>query len=175
MIHPSTSSWYVIDEIDLTSLIVEYADLERLCDALERTADALPELPDDAEARRLRVELEKRLPVHEARSTALFDRLFAPAPGESALASALSRIRERAAAHVVLGQDLASALQTHPSALPPSTFGFMLRNFFESCRGEIAFELLTLIHFGETRLTPAARSLLDRSLARPWPSSRRPD
>lgn len=155
----------MIHEIDLTGMVSDHADLERLCDRLEDVADALPHLPSEGAALGLCRELEHRLPIHEVRERALFDALFESDPITPGQAAAFQHIRRRSSSHVVQSDDIVTALLPDAPPLPPSTLGYMLRCFFEGCRADMAFEELAILQFARDRLTPDARALLEHSFA----------
>ena len=77
------------------------------------------------------------------------ERIFVPCQ-----AAALSHVRRRWGSHVVLAQDLATALQPGESGLSPGTFGYMLRCFFDGCRRAIALKESWLAAARRADVTP---------------------
>lgn len=159
--HPR--QWHMIGEIDLAGMIAGHAALRRLCDRLERIADALPARPDADETQWCRAELEAFMPRDSQRDEHLFH-------GEELedVSIGLFVIDQIRSAHLldrIHAQDLAAALSDErEQPVPAETLAYMLRCFFDGCRRAMAFEKVALLMLAGQRLTPTARALLIDSL-----------
>lgn len=159
--------WHVIEEIDLTRLIADHCDLERLCAALEAYADDLPrQFPELAEY--LRRTLESSIVAHNRRAEARLNALFGREASAPLARGLLARIRAGHSACAVRARDLVAALRPDPPegrALHADMLAFMLRGFFDYCRQAMAFEELAILQLGGARLTKDARATLSDSIA----------
>ncbi|MFV0623060.1 hypothetical protein ACBY01_03475 [Sphingomonas sp. ac-8] len=165
-IRPYARRWHVIDEIDLVPLLSEHIRTEQLCQLLEGCADGLPDLPEAEEIAELCHRLDAHATDQIAREEALLETLFGGPDAEPLGDTLLGHVRARHVACAVQAQDLLSALRPHTVERGPcaATLGYMLRCFFDACRGAIAFEELAIRTLADKRLTIAARMLLDTRL-----------
>ncbi len=160
------SRWHLIDEHEIVFLIADHADQRRLCAALERVADALPNLPSPQEIEDLAQRLSDYSRDHFPSEETLFLRLEESA-GCATVGRVIRQIRDNHAIDGLHADDLANELARLSGKRQTTNageLGFMLRCFFDGCRRAIAFEELALLKFGQLRLTPAARRAVAASL-----------
>jgi hypothetical protein len=160
---PFARRWHVIDQIDLAPVVSDHAGLEKLCAALERIADTLPDRPSSASVAVISDELEELLERHTPRETRLLEAMFERDLPRPLTHSLLDHIHARHISCSVQAQDVIAALRAGPEtphSVDAETLGYMLRCFFKGCRDAMAFELLSILTLAGDRLSRGAHALL---------------
>lgn len=157
-----------LDEHQLAALVARHADHARLCTRLEAIADRLPHRPAAAEAQTLCDALVRYQSDLEAASPALEQALQSISPRQPVARAVLAHIEQRRAATVGTAADLVGALSPphlDGTRLCSEAMGFLIRGFFEACRHTLAIEEIAILLVTDSRLSPAARMLLESRLA----------
>lgn len=141
----------------------------RICDAMERIADGLPDEVDRRLCAQVASCLEFDLPLHHHdEEAALFPLLIKRALPEDGL----DRILKRLAAEHTADNDFASEIAEALVALGqggrpqnPDMLGYMLRGFFERYRRHVHWENMLVMPLARLRLTPEDLSELQAQMS----------
>jgi hemerythrin-like domain-containing protein len=143
---------------------------ERMCDALERVADGLPEEFDRRLVADLLPALKRDLTVHvEDEEKGLFPLLRQRAVPEDNLECILAQLCDEHAMDQGYAEEIVvqfDSLNRGASVGNPDMLGYMLRGFFETQRRHLLWETAVLLPLAHARLTAAdlkelARVMLD--------------
>lgn len=165
---PFRRRWHVIQEVDLARLIREHYRRARLCDRLERLADALPELPGGEQVAEIRNDLAELVARNEHEELPYLRSMLVNDSGDALTTALLEHVAARHAADAAAAEELDWALQSAVpggDGVPPAVLGYMLRCFFDGCRRAIDFEQMTILTVAGHRLTTEARAVLVDALA----------
>lgn len=159
-------SWRVVHEIDIVPMVAQHARLRRLCDALERCADHLPDRAAILEATRLSAALADDLSAHTGAEVATLASLFDGVPADESIIL-IDRIRHRHSVDRLHAEDLHDELTIAAMTMGPvrgELLGYMMRCLFDGCRRGIDFQEAAILMLARERLTKGAMATLRSSL-----------
>ncbi len=155
--------WHMIDEIDLTGLLIRQTAWLRLCDTLEALADGLPNWPV-AEMDVIEQSLAHFAERSDFEEQDMFDRLLS-AGGVTAQSRRLVELLDRRRAkRLSIVQELRATILSEREGIAPEAFGYQLRSFFEEVRETIMVERMAVLMLAGSRLTRDARATIVESL-----------
>lgn len=165
---PIARYWHVIREIEVARLLARQDRRERLCDALEACADALPDRPSDEHARQLCAALDTLAHDQDGDDDRFLRSIFHLQADDPLTDALLGRIMQARIADAATCQELIAALTPQgpdQQPLDAEAMGYLLRCCFTAWRQAIAFEELAILTLADRRLTREAREMLIARIA----------
>lgn len=137
----------------------------RMCDAMERIADGLPDEVDRRLCAKVASWLQFELPLHHHdEEESLFALLRQRARPEDGLVEILDRLASEHSSDNDFASEIGEALETLAQgghSDNPEMLGYMLRGFFERYRRHVHWETTLVMPLARLRLTPEDLATLE--------------